>query len=101
MISFLVSKPNKNYFKLQKLEKIKIDNNNNPENRAKIAEEGKESPMSTESEDAVRRKSAISEYRKKLLNHKELEGRVRSGFSFLKPYFSTLAFRYLIKALLC
>ncbi|KAI3448015.1 hypothetical protein Pfo_004680 [Paulownia fortunei] len=34
--------------------------------------------MASESEDAVRRKSAIAEYRKKLLNHKELEGRVRS-----------------------
>ncbi|KAL1544232.1 26S proteasome regulatory subunit S10B B, variant 2 [Salvia divinorum] len=32
----------------------------------------------TENDDAVRRKSAISDYRKKLLNHKELEGRVRS-----------------------
>ncbi|KAK6121456.1 hypothetical protein DH2020_044802 [Rehmannia glutinosa] len=34
--------------------------------------------MASESEDAVRRKSAVAEYRKKLLNHKELEGRVRS-----------------------
>ncbi|KAG6415035.1 hypothetical protein SASPL_122436 [Salvia splendens] len=32
----------------------------------------------TENDDAARRKSAISDYRKKLLNHKELEGRVRS-----------------------
>lgn len=35
--------------------------------------------MSGENDDAVRRKTAIAEYRKKLLNHKELEGRVRSG----------------------
>lgn len=41
----------------------------------------------TENDDAVRRKSAISDYRKKLLNHKELEGRVRSGFNFLNPIF--------------
>ncbi|KAL0334700.1 UNVERIFIED_CONTAM: 26S proteasome regulatory subunit S10BB [Sesamum radiatum] len=35
--------------------------------------------MASENEDA-RRKLAVAEYRKKLLNHKELEGRVRSGF---------------------
>lgn len=35
--------------------------------------------MSGENDDAARRKAAIADYRKKLLNHKELEGRVRSG----------------------
>ncbi|KAL8556143.1 hypothetical protein ACS0TY_003802 [Phlomoides rotata] len=35
--------------------------------------------MSTENDDATRRKTAVSDYRKKLLNHKELEGRVRSA----------------------
>lgn len=40
--------------------------------------------MAAESEDAVRRKAAIAEYRKKLLNHKELDSRVRTGL-FLKP----------------
>ncbi|KAK6136722.1 hypothetical protein DH2020_029550 [Rehmannia glutinosa] len=34
--------------------------------------------MSSENDDAARRKTAVAEYRKKLLNHKELEGRVRS-----------------------
>ncbi|KAL0356679.1 UNVERIFIED_CONTAM: 26S proteasome regulatory subunit S10BB [Sesamum calycinum] len=34
--------------------------------------------MASENEDA-RRKLAVAEYRKKLLNHKELEGRVRSA----------------------
>ncbi|KAK6143450.1 hypothetical protein DH2020_023798 [Rehmannia glutinosa] len=47
--------------------------------------------MTSESEDAVRRKSAVAEYRKKLLNHKELEGRVRSGEfkSYKKEYAKT------------
>ncbi|KAL0376167.1 UNVERIFIED_CONTAM: 26S proteasome regulatory subunitBA [Sesamum calycinum] len=35
--------------------------------------------MASESSDDTRRKSAIAEYRKKLLSHKELEGRVRSA----------------------
>lgn len=35
----------------------------------------------TEAEDAVRRRNAVAEYRKKLLQHKELESRVRSGWS--------------------
>ncbi|CAA2988264.1 26S protease regulatory subunit S10B homolog B [Olea europaea subsp. europaea] len=34
--------------------------------------------MATDSEDAARRKTAIQDYRRKLLNHKELESRVRS-----------------------
>lgn len=34
-----------------------------------------------DTEDAVRRRTAVAEYRKKLLQHKELESRVRSGFS--------------------
>ncbi|XP_075486751.1 26S proteasome regulatory subunit S10B homolog B-like [Primulina tabacum] len=34
--------------------------------------------MASESDDGGSRKSAIADYRKKLLNHKELEGRVRS-----------------------
>ena len=35
--------------------------------------------MSSEAEEAARRRTAIAEYRKKLLNHKELESRVRTG----------------------
>jgi hypothetical protein len=35
--------------------------------------------MSSEVEEAARRRTAIAEYRKKLLNHKELESRVRTG----------------------
>ncbi|KAL6963827.1 26S proteasome regulatory subunit 10B A [Sarracenia purpurea var. burkii] len=35
--------------------------------------------MSSEAEDAVRRRTAVAEYRKKLLQHKELESRVRGG----------------------
>ncbi|KAI8554229.1 hypothetical protein RHMOL_Rhmol05G0082200 [Rhododendron molle] len=35
------------------------------------------SSMSSETEDAVRRRTAVAEYRKKLLQHKELESRVR------------------------
>jgi hypothetical protein len=34
-----------------------------------------------DTEDAVRRRNAVAEYRKKLLQHKELESRVRSGLS--------------------
>ncbi|KAJ6986301.1 hypothetical protein NC653_024020 [Populus alba x Populus x berolinensis] len=34
--------------------------------------------MSSEAEEAARRRTAIAEYRKKLLNHKELESRVRT-----------------------
>lgn len=37
--------------------------------------------MSGEGEDAVRRRNAVTEYRKKLLQHKEIESRVRSGNS--------------------
>lgn len=43
--------------------------------------------MSSENDDAARRKVAIADYRKKLLNHKELEGRVRSGNRVNKPLF--------------
>lgn len=35
--------------------------------------------MSGENDDAARRKAAIAEYRKKMLSHKELDVRVRSG----------------------
>lgn len=49
--------------------------------------------MATETDDAARRKSAISDYRKKLLSHKELEGRVRSGFHLLNPNFLNFVFR--------
>ena len=35
--------------------------------------------MSNEAEEAARRRTAIAEYRKKLLNHKELESRVHTG----------------------
>lgn len=38
----------------------------------------------SEGEDAVRRRSAVTEYRKKLLQHKELESRVRSGMSLVE-----------------
>lgn len=41
--------------------------------------------MATDSEDAARRKTAIQDYRRKLLNHKELESRVRSGVVFINP----------------
>lgn len=34
--------------------------------------------MATE-EDAVRRRTALADYRKKLLQHKELDARVRTG----------------------
>jgi 26S proteasome regulatory subunit T4 len=36
-------------------------------------------------EEATRRRNAVTEYRKKLLQHKELESRVRSGQSLSKP----------------
>jgi len=36
----------------------------------------------TDTEDATRRRNAVAEYRKKLLQHKELESRVRSGSFF-------------------
>lgn len=35
--------------------------------------------MSEAEDDAVRRRAAVAEYRKKLLQHKELESRVKSG----------------------
>lgn len=35
--------------------------------------------MSGETEEAVRRRVATADYRKKLLQHKELESRVRGG----------------------
>lgn len=35
--------------------------------------------MASEAEDAVRRRTTTTDYRKKLLQHKELESRVRSG----------------------
>lgn len=35
--------------------------------------------MSTEAEDAVRRRTAVADYRKRLLQHKELDSRVRAG----------------------
>jgi len=35
--------------------------------------------MSSESEESVRRRTALTEHRKKLLSHKELESRVRAG----------------------
>ena len=38
-----------------------------------------QTPMSTETEDAVRRRTATTDYRKKLLQHKELDSRVRAG----------------------
>ncbi|KAM0025212.1 putative proteasome endopeptidase complex [Helianthus debilis subsp. tardiflorus] len=34
--------------------------------------------MTSEGEDAVRRRGAITEYRKKMLQHKELDSRVRA-----------------------
>ena len=38
----------------------------------------------SEGEDAVRRRNAVTEYRKKLLQHKEIESRVRSGLSRIR-----------------
>jgi len=35
--------------------------------------------INNDGEDAARRRNAEAEYRKKLLHHKELESRVRSG----------------------
>lgn len=35
--------------------------------------------MSSEAEEAARRRTATADYRKKLLNHKELESRVHAG----------------------
>jgi len=46
----------------------------------------------TDTEDSTRRRNAVTEYRKKLLQHKELESRVRSGSFFLNPTFTPLRF---------
>jgi len=46
----------------------------------------------TDTEDATRRRNAVTEYRKKLLQHKELESRVRSGSFFHNPTFTSLWF---------
>lgn len=35
----------------------------------------------SEAEEAVRRRNALSEYRKQLLNCKEIESRIRAGWS--------------------
>lgn len=45
--------------------------------------------MSGETEEAVRRRVGTADYRKKLLQHKELESRVRGGS--LDPLLQTLA----------
>jgi hypothetical protein len=45
--------------------------------------------ISNDGEDAARRRTAEADYRKKLLNHKELESRVRSSPS-LPPLLLTL-----------
>jgi hypothetical protein len=52
-----------------------------------------------DTEDAVRRRNAVAEYRKKLLQHKELESRVRSGlslffFSSIFPHFWKILSRF-------
>lgn len=50
-------------------------------------------PMTSEGEDAVRRRGAVTEYRKKMLQNKELDSRVRGGqisqrlFSYTIPNF--------------
>ena len=48
--------------------------------------------MTSEAEDAVRRRTAVADYRKKLLQHKELDSRVRGGQIYcpLNPSFRFL-----------
>uniref|UniRef100_A0A2P2M9G6 Uncharacterized protein MANES_18G021300 n=1 Tax=Rhizophora mucronata TaxID=61149 RepID=A0A2P2M9G6_RHIMU len=41
--------------------------------------------MSSEAEEVARRHSAVTDYRKKRLQHKELESRVRAGIREEKP----------------
>ncbi|KAJ0085415.1 hypothetical protein Patl1_09206 [Pistacia atlantica] len=50
----------------------------NSERRKKQPQDLFDLTMSGEGEDAVRRRTAVTEYRKKLLQHKEIESRVRS-----------------------
>ncbi|KAJ0024232.1 hypothetical protein Pint_09019 [Pistacia integerrima] len=50
----------------------------NSERRKKQPQHLFDLTMSGEGEDAVRRRTAVTEYRKKLLQHKEIESRVRS-----------------------
>lgn len=47
----------------------------------------------SDGEDAVRRRSVLADYRKKLLHHKELDSRVRSGPFVLFVLFSLLLVR--------
>ena len=46
----------------------------------------------SDAEEATRRRNAVAEYRKKLLQHKELESRVRSGLSLSPPLQTLIPF---------
>uniref|UniRef100_A0A2P2M9D2 Uncharacterized protein MANES_18G021300 n=1 Tax=Rhizophora mucronata TaxID=61149 RepID=A0A2P2M9D2_RHIMU len=52
--------------------------------------------MSSEAEETARQRSAVSDHRKKLLQHKELEARVRAGSLQRKALISSLSFFYFV-----
>lgn len=52
----------------------------------------------SEGEEATRRRSAVNEYRKKLLNYKELESRVRTGNDLLSLSLSLSVFDLVVES---